>query len=110
MTRSIFDPTGPQTERGGSMFTPPAADNRSHMPPSVIDGKVEVDSTDVVEFDASGDEVNGVNLDTRNLDPNDPDAPLMVQEGEVLNPGQAAPDAAAAPEATGDADPSQRVE
>src|SRR4051812_48452158 len=56
MTRSIFDPTGGETERGGSMFTPPEARQISQMPPDVIDGVVETDATDVVEFDASGDE------------------------------------------------------
>ena len=41
MTRSIFDPTGPNTERSGSTFLGPDADNRSHMPESAVDGVVE---------------------------------------------------------------------
>lgn len=41
MTRSIFDPTGPNTERSGSRYGGPDADNRSNMPESAIDGEVE---------------------------------------------------------------------
>jgi hypothetical protein len=36
---SIFDPSGEQTEHSGSTFTGPRADNNSHMPPDVVDGK-----------------------------------------------------------------------
>ena len=32
MTRSIFDPTGGEAERSGSTFTPPDADQISHLP------------------------------------------------------------------------------
>ena len=32
MTRSIFDPTGGETERSGSTFTPPDANQGSHLP------------------------------------------------------------------------------
>ena len=39
MTRSIFDPTGGETERSGSTHLGPAASNISHMPPDVTDGK-----------------------------------------------------------------------
>jgi hypothetical protein len=39
MTRSIFDPGGPDTERSGSRNLGPDARNISHMPPDVIDGK-----------------------------------------------------------------------
>lgn len=48
MTRSIFDPTGGETERSGSTHLGPAADNISHMPPDVTDGKAEPDT---IEFD-----------------------------------------------------------
>ncbi|HEY7117764.1 MAG TPA: hypothetical protein VH475_14340 [Tepidisphaeraceae bacterium] len=42
MTRqSIFDPEGDQTEHSGTRFMGPQADNISHMPPDVVDGKVE---------------------------------------------------------------------
>ena len=46
MTRSIFDPTGPNTERSGGRFTGPDSDNRSHMPESAVDGVVEADVVD----------------------------------------------------------------
>ncbi|QOV87760.1 hypothetical protein [Humisphaera borealis] len=40
MTRSIFDPTGPNTERSGNQFTGADANSRSHMPESAVDGVV----------------------------------------------------------------------
>ena len=43
MTDSIFDPSGPNTERSGDRNLGPDAANISHMPPSVTDGKVEPD-------------------------------------------------------------------
>ena len=43
MTRSIFDPTGGETERSGSTHLGPAADDISHMPPDVTDGDDDVD-------------------------------------------------------------------
>src|SRR5437660_2899017 len=43
MTRSMFDPTGGDMERGGWRFTPPDAERISQMPPEVVDGKVEPD-------------------------------------------------------------------
>jgi hypothetical protein len=41
MTDSIFDPTGPNTERSGNRYMGPDAANISHMPPDVTDGRVE---------------------------------------------------------------------
>ena len=43
MTRSIFDPTGGETERSGSTHLGPAAANISHMPPDVVDGEAGAD-------------------------------------------------------------------
>ena len=40
MTRSIFDPGGPDVERGGTRNVGPEAENISHMPPDVVDGNV----------------------------------------------------------------------
>jgi len=40
MTRSIFDPESGETEHSGNQNMGPAADNNSHMPPGVVDGKV----------------------------------------------------------------------
>jgi hypothetical protein len=40
MTRSIFDPGGGDTERSGSTFGTEAAENRSHVPPEMVDGEV----------------------------------------------------------------------
>ena len=41
MTRSIFDPTGDETERGRSQFLGPAPEQNSKMPPAAVDGKDE---------------------------------------------------------------------
>jgi hypothetical protein len=41
MTRSIFDPTSGETEHSGSRFLGPDADEISHMPTDVVDGKVK---------------------------------------------------------------------
>ena len=46
MTRSIFDPDGGETEQSGSTFLGPQADNISHMPPDVVDGKPDQDDVD----------------------------------------------------------------
>lgn len=43
MTESIFDPTGPQTERSGTRNLGPEAINNSHMPPEVVDGVADAD-------------------------------------------------------------------
>ena len=43
MTRSMFDPTGDETERGRSQFLGPAPTQHSKMPPGIVDGKVEQD-------------------------------------------------------------------
>ncbi len=45
MSRSIFDPTGPNTERSGSTFTGPDASQGSQMPTDVADGVVESPDT-----------------------------------------------------------------
>jgi hypothetical protein len=53
MSRSIFDPTGPYTERSGSRNLGPDAGNISHMPPDVVDG--EVSEQEVRDADALRD-------------------------------------------------------
>jgi len=44
---SIFDPEGTQTEHSGNRFMGPRADQDSHMPPSVVDGKADTEEKDV---------------------------------------------------------------
>lgn len=46
MTRSIFDPTGGEAERSGSRNLGAAADNASRMPPDVVDGKADDETSD----------------------------------------------------------------
>ena len=41
MTRSIFDPTSDETERGRSQFLGPPPAQNSNMPPAAVDGKDE---------------------------------------------------------------------
>jgi hypothetical protein len=43
MTRSIFDPSGRETEHSGTRFTPPLGADISHLLPEIADGKVEID-------------------------------------------------------------------
>lgn len=49
MTRSIFDPTGGETEHSGSRNMGPAAGNISHLPPNVIDGEPSAEELTDVE-------------------------------------------------------------
>jgi hypothetical protein len=46
MTRSIFDPTGGETEHSGSRNLGPDASEISHMPPDITDGVVDADEED----------------------------------------------------------------
>jgi hypothetical protein len=43
---SIFDPEGTQTEHSGNTFMGPRADQDSHMPPGIVDGKADPDQLD----------------------------------------------------------------
>ena len=55
---SIFDPEGTQTEHSGSTFTGPRADQDSHMPPDVVDGKVSPEeASDLEKLAEARDEV-----------------------------------------------------
>jgi hypothetical protein len=54
---SIFDPEGGQTEHSGSRYMGPRADQDSHMPPSVTDGKVsEEEAADLEKLAQANDE------------------------------------------------------
>ena len=65
---SIFDPEGTQTEHSGNRYMGPRADQDSHMPPSIVDGKVEP------EEDADLDEIARANEE------------LEAERGDKLNP------------------------
>jgi hypothetical protein len=54
MTRSIFDPSGGDTERSGSTFGSESADNRSHIPRDAVDGKVSDEERADVESREDG--------------------------------------------------------
>jgi hypothetical protein len=54
---SIFDPEGNQTEQSGSTFMGPRAENISHLPPDVTDGKVsEAEASDLELLAQAGEE------------------------------------------------------
>ncbi len=48
MTRSIFDPTGGETERSGSQNLGPDADQVSQIPVGVITGKTSEEDEDMI--------------------------------------------------------------
>jgi hypothetical protein len=77
MTRSIFDPGGGETERSGSRFGPEDADNRSRVPPDVVDG--EVSSQEVADALAADE------ADAKGLDPEQRIA-AMPGDAADLNP------------------------
>jgi hypothetical protein len=58
MTRSIFDPTGRETEHSGSTFGGEEAGNRSKMPPDAVDGETSaaeaIEAQAVADADAAG--------------------------------------------------------
>jgi hypothetical protein len=81
MTRSIFDPTGPDTERSGSRNLGPDAANISHMPPDVVDGEVS---------DEEVRDVEGAAISAQEA-MFGPDEPVLPSGDERLNPGQDAP-------------------
>jgi len=98
MTRSIFDPTGPDTERSGNRNLGPDAANGSRMPPSVTDGEVseqevrDVAGADVVVPDenatteAIAEAADAVDADHSN----DPDQPTFRRSDELSKPGREA--------------------
>src|SRR5580704_10569501 len=55
MRPSIFDPEGPKTEHSGNVFTGPDANDISHMPADLIDGKVSEEETAEHEQTAATD-------------------------------------------------------
>ena len=94
MTRSIFDPTGGETERSGSRNLGPAADNISHMPPDVVDGEVsEEEAADIEALAADTDEAG--------------EEGTVAAEGAVEEPGAVKRDAAS--EAAPEIDPNARA-
>jgi hypothetical protein len=78
MTHSIFDPTGPNTERSGSRNLGPDAGNISHMPPDVIDGEVS---------DEEVQDVEGAAISAQEA-MFGPDEPILRNDEERSNPGQ----------------------
>lgn len=105
MTRSIFDPTGPNTEHSGTRNLGPDAANISHMPSDITDGKVSEE--EVREQAEAGDEEAQAELTARTKDPggvdnvgfdasgqpedvplDDPDATIIPPPDDLSNPGR----------------------
>lgn len=64
MTESIFDPTGSQTERSGSRYMGPAADNDSQMPMDVTDGRVDETEVEAApDADEATEQIAGAEAD-----------------------------------------------
>jgi hypothetical protein len=84
MTRSIFDPTGRETERSGSTFGPEEAENRSKLPPDAVDG--EVSEAEARDAEAVSD------ADARGLSPADRIAAIPKTDPDAqADAGSAAP-------------------
>jgi hypothetical protein len=93
MTRSIFDPTGPDTERSGSRNLGPDAANLSHMPPDVTDGYVSEEEAAELE-QAAGMPLGlvGANIQAGRSaqQKTNPDEPSGDPNDDFANPGQEA--------------------
>jgi len=77
MTRSIFDPTGNETEHSGSQNLGPDASEISHMPPGLAEREEDADGDDET-IDMSLNETAAI----KSLDSIEADAP---QEPEVID-------------------------
>jgi hypothetical protein len=66
---SIFDPEGTQTEHSGNRYMGPRADQDSHMPPSIVDGKTDTEEdTDVEEIARANEELEAERAEKLNPD------------------------------------------
>jgi hypothetical protein len=97
MTRSIFDPTGGETEHSGSRNLGPDASEISHMPPNIVDGVVDCDEEkDTVDMspciDPAGDRLESAEADA----PQEADVlddPGALMEGQPTDESDAPQDA-----------------
>src|SRR3989442_11692902 len=87
MTRSIFDPTGGEMEQKRGTFMPGAAENISHLPPDVVEGKVEAEPEAKVPLkgEAGEDTLNEVETEAlteaaeaARAEENNPDSPAEL--------------------------------
>jgi len=60
MLESIFDPGSTQTEQSGSTFLGPRPQDRSQMPPDLVDGKVSEEEAAELEQLAQCEECPGL--------------------------------------------------
>jgi hypothetical protein len=106
MTRSIFDPTGGETEHSGSQNLGPDASEISHMPPDAVDGVVDCDEeNDTIDMGlVEPPVVSDVEPPTASsVETSDTDAPQesdVAGDSSVLMEGQASDDADAPQEAS----------
>jgi len=63
MTQSLFDPNGPQAEHSGSRNLGPEAQDISHMPADVTDGRVDPETPETaVDSSAATDAIASAEL------------------------------------------------
>ena len=91
MSRSIFDPTGPDTERSGSRNLGPDASQGSQMPSDVTDGVVSEE--EAAEYRAAGLEPPAPPSDIIDMGdagkPNGPDDSSCSIRRQPVHPGHA---------------------
>jgi hypothetical protein len=91
MTRSIFDPTGSETEHSGSRNLGPDAREISHMPPGFGTGKTDCDTENLIvdigpPQPPALDPDDSVDASQESDVPNDPDA---LMEGQATDKSDA---------------------
>ena len=85
MTRSVFDPTGPDTEQSGSRNLGPAASNISHMPADVTDGRVDEEQEPSPDADADTEPDEGTSGADEGVSPWSPEAYEPDPEGPTTS-------------------------
>jgi hypothetical protein len=73
MTRSLFDPTGPDAEHGGSRNLGPDAADISHLPPDVTDGDAADDESAQTDQDQTTDDIAGARIEAEQEQKSNPD-------------------------------------
>jgi hypothetical protein len=88
MTRSIFDPTGGETEHSGSRNLGPDAAEISHMPPDVVDGVVDADDANDT-IDMTPPDANTVESVDAPQESDMEDDPDLLMEGQSTDESDA---------------------
>lgn len=73
MTRSLFDPTGPDAEHGGSRNLGPDAADISHMPPDLTDGDAADNESAQSDQDPTTDDIASAKVEAEKQMKSNPD-------------------------------------